>query len=218
MARADGVINELVRASSMATEELRKATDQLQAIEREAGADLSDLRGLSDNNGASSTSRAQLEAVKTELRQIENLHTNLTTDLALLRETQTAPERILSAPASVLSAHPGLKKTARRPGRSPTQYLPTARPLFRQSSASLRGDIGGKGDQRRTAIGTGTGHDRNQPRSGKQPTTRRCPQAPTTTTRRAVDAPGTNSRRPRKLQSRSAIAHQDPSRCRTTIG
>ena len=110
VARADGVINELVRASSMATEDLKKASDQLQIVEREAGADLADLRGLSEANGSGSASRTQLENVKTELRQVETLHASLLSDLALLKETQADPERLLSAPASILSAHPGLKK------------------------------------------------------------------------------------------------------------
>lgn len=110
VARADGVINELVRASSMATEDLKKASDQLQIVEREAGADLADLRGLSEANGSGSASRTQLENVKTELRQVETLHASLLSDLALLKETQADPERLLSAPASILSAHPGLRK------------------------------------------------------------------------------------------------------------
>ena len=110
VARADGVINELVRASNMATDELKKAADQLQIVEREAGADLADLRGLSEANGSGSAARNQLETVKTELRQVETLHASLQSDLALLKDTQADPDRILSAPASILSAHPGLKK------------------------------------------------------------------------------------------------------------
>ncbi len=110
VARADGVIAEIIRASDLASDELRRATEALQLVEREAGADLSDLRGLSEATGNGSTSRQQLDAVKTELRQIENVHSELLTDYNLLRETQDSPERLLSAPASILSAHPGLRK------------------------------------------------------------------------------------------------------------
>ena len=110
IARADGVIEELTRATAMTEEELRLATEQLQVIEREAGADLSDLRGLSEANGNGSTSRQMLDTVKTELRQIENQHIQLLTDRNLLGETQRDPEQLLSAPASILTAHPGLKK------------------------------------------------------------------------------------------------------------
>lgn len=110
IARADGVISELTRAKVMAADELRKATEQLQAVEREAGPDLSDLRGLSDANGTGNTSRQMLDNVRTELRQLENQHNLLVTDYNLLRETQADPERLLSAPASILSSHPGLKK------------------------------------------------------------------------------------------------------------
>ncbi len=110
VARADGVINELVRASNMATEELKKAAEQLQVVEREAGPDLADLRGLSEANGNGSTSRNQLELVKTELRLVETQHATLQSELNLLKETLADPEKILSAPATILSAHPGLKK------------------------------------------------------------------------------------------------------------
>jgi len=94
----------------MAAEELRKATEQLQAVEREAGPDLSDLRGLSDANGSVNSSRQLLDNVRVELRQLENQHNLLVTDYNMLRETQADPERLLSAPASILSSHPGLKK------------------------------------------------------------------------------------------------------------
>lgn len=110
IARADGVIDELTRAKVMAVDELRKATEQLQVIEREAGPDLSDLRGLSEANGSGNTSRQQLDNVRTELRQLENQHNLLVTDYSLLQDTQADPERLLSAPASILSSHPGLRK------------------------------------------------------------------------------------------------------------
>lgn len=110
IARADGVIGELTRAGIMAGEELHKATESLQVVEREAGPDLSDLRGLSDANGNVNSSRQLLDNVRVELRQLENQHNLLLTDFNLLRETQANPERLLSAPASILSAHPGLKK------------------------------------------------------------------------------------------------------------
>ena len=110
VARAEGIINEIESAHAIASEQLQTATAQLQAIEREAGADLSDLRGLSEAHGAVSTSRQMLDTIKAELRQIENEHVNLVTNLNLLKETQTDPERLLSAPASILTAHPGLKK------------------------------------------------------------------------------------------------------------
>lgn len=110
IARADGVIDELSRASTLAGEELRRATEQLQVIERAAGPDLADLRGLSEANGNASTSRQMLDAVKTELRQLESQHAQLLTDRNLLKHTQDDPAQLLSAPASILTAHPGLKK------------------------------------------------------------------------------------------------------------
>lgn len=121
MARADGVIGELERASSMAAVGLKGATEELQKIEREAGSDLSDLRGLSEANGNGGNSRQIFEAVKAELRQLENQHAQLLTDFNLLTDTQTNPDRLLNAPASILNAHPGLKKL--REGLADAQLL-----------------------------------------------------------------------------------------------
>lgn len=154
IARADGVINELTRASTMAETELQSATEQLQVIERAAGPDLADLRGLSEANGNGSTSRQMLDTVRTELRQLENQHNQLLTDRSLLRATQLDPERLLSAPASILTAHPGLKKlregladaqlaTSQLRGRFTTSHplVYVARTSEREIKGQLQGEL-----------------------------------------------------------------------------
>ncbi len=125
----------------MATEELKKASEQLQIVEREAGADLADLRGLSEANGRGSAARSQLENVKTELRQVETLHASLQSELALLKDTQSDPHLILSAPASILSPTRD-SKSSRRFGRCPAEHLATPRSFYQQPSARQRCYIG----------------------------------------------------------------------------
>jgi polysaccharide biosynthesis transport protein len=109
-ARADGVIAELEHANRMAHAELIRATDRLAEMEREAGTDLADLRSMTDTAGGGSNSRLSLESVRTERRAAETQHKQLQSDLELLSQSVREPERMWTAPASVLNTHPGLKR------------------------------------------------------------------------------------------------------------
>ncbi len=109
-ARADGVIAELTTARAVAQLNLEKATERLQAMEAEAGADLSDLRGLTDNNIGGSTNRQILDSIKTELRQAELQHQQVATDLNLAAEAFENPEQLLLTPGKLVNSQPGLKK------------------------------------------------------------------------------------------------------------
>ncbi|MFO1064363.1 MAG: hypothetical protein U0892_10915 [Pirellulales bacterium] len=104
------MILELEHAGRMANQELESITQKLEAVEREAGTDLADLRGLTDTTSGGSTARVSLDAVKTELRQAENQHKQLLSDLKMLSAGLNDPEMMLSAPSTIINAHPGLKK------------------------------------------------------------------------------------------------------------
>lgn len=69
-ARADGVIQELKAALSVSESQLELATEKLKNIEMRAGADLVDLRGLTDAN-TGSTNRLMLDMVRDDLRKSE---------------------------------------------------------------------------------------------------------------------------------------------------
>jgi polysaccharide biosynthesis transport protein len=109
-ARADGVILELVSARNSRRQALTEATQQLEETERAAGSDLTDLRGLTETVGGNSSSRAELEQIKNEIRQSETARQALLSDRDMLIKASQDPQGFLVAPGSVLNAHPGLKR------------------------------------------------------------------------------------------------------------
>lgn len=68
--RAEGIIRELEAAVAVAQEDLEKSTKKMEQIEVNAGADLADLRGLTDAN-TGSTNRLMLDLVRDDLRKAE---------------------------------------------------------------------------------------------------------------------------------------------------
>lgn len=109
-ARADGVIAELTHARSAAQNELTDSTERLNAMEREAGSDLSDLRGMTDMIAGGATSRAEFDQIKNELRQAEQAKQQLLSDRDLLIRAVDDPSAFVIAPGSFLNAQPGLKR------------------------------------------------------------------------------------------------------------
>lgn len=107
--RADAVLIELTTARDVARRELAEVTEKLQTIERKAGEDLSDLRGMTDSNSSSNSSRIQLDNVKAELRQAETQLQQVKLDLELAEQAFASPEELLS-PNSLVNSQPGLKK------------------------------------------------------------------------------------------------------------
>ncbi|MCU0710645.1 MAG: hypothetical protein MUC43_01205 [Pirellula sp.] len=109
-ARADGVILELLSARDSRRQALTDATEELVEVERAAGSDLTDLRGLTETVGGTSSSRAELEQIKNEIRQSEAARQALLSDRDMLTKASEDPQGFLVAPSSVLNAHPGLKR------------------------------------------------------------------------------------------------------------
>ena len=107
--RADGVLAELTTARDVAKSELVTVTDKLQAIERKAGEDLSDLRGMTDAGSNTNSARLQLDTVKSELRQVETQYEQMKLDLELAEKAFASPEELLS-PNTLVNSQPGLKK------------------------------------------------------------------------------------------------------------
>ncbi len=108
-ARADGVISELQSAKNSAETKLQAATEQLKQIEEEAGADLSDLRGMTDANSGGGSNRLVLDTIKTELRQAELQLQQLQTDLNQAADSFENPDQLLLTPSSLVNSQAGLK-------------------------------------------------------------------------------------------------------------
>lgn len=109
-ARADGVISELTTAMQAAENSLAEATERLQVIESEAGADLADLRGLTDTNTGGNTNRQVLDTIKSEQRQVELQRHQLEIDLNLAKESFEDPDALLLTPSRLVTNQAGLKK------------------------------------------------------------------------------------------------------------
>jgi succinoglycan biosynthesis transport protein ExoP len=109
-ARANGVIEELSHARESAQKALMKCTKELNEIERRAGSDLTDLRGMTDNLSGANTSRVEYDQIKNEIRQVEASKQTLLSDKDLLSRASEDPNGLKLAPSAILNAHPGLKR------------------------------------------------------------------------------------------------------------
>jgi uncharacterized protein involved in exopolysaccharide biosynthesis len=109
-ARADGVIAELQAARATAQRNLEESTRRLQEMESQAGADLSDLRGLTDTNSGGSNNRQMLDTIKTELRQAELELQQIEIDLSLAKDSFEDPDHFLLTPGTLINSQPGLQR------------------------------------------------------------------------------------------------------------
>jgi polysaccharide biosynthesis transport protein len=109
-ARAESLKTELIHARDLARDYLRQTTEQLQKIERNAGLELSDLRGLTDMIAGGGTSRLHLDQLKSEIRTAETKLREQLDDLSLLEEAIGDPDAFVVAPSSVIESQPGLKR------------------------------------------------------------------------------------------------------------
>ncbi len=107
--RADGVIAELTAADETIRAKLNASTEKLTQMETEAGADLSDLRGMTDSNSGGSSTRQVLDTIKAELRQAELLLQQLNTDLMLASNSFENPDQLLLTPSNLINTQAGLK-------------------------------------------------------------------------------------------------------------
>ncbi len=108
--RADSLRTELALARDLARDYLKQTTEQLQKIERDAGVELSDLRGMTDMIAGGGTSRIHLDQLKSEIRVVETKLQEQIDDLSLLEEAIADPQAFVVAPSSVIMSQPGLKR------------------------------------------------------------------------------------------------------------
>lgn len=107
--RASSVIDELQTAKTAAQRELADTTIRIQQVERDAGALLPDLRGMTDSIG-SGASRSQIDQIMSELRNAQAQLDQLIADQKQLDEALADPTAYVVAPGSLLNSQPGLKK------------------------------------------------------------------------------------------------------------
>jgi|LakMenEpi03Aug12_release.lakeMendotaPanAssembly.Ray.scaffolds.fasta_scaffold01823_31 uncharacterized protein involved in exopolysaccharide biosynthesis len=110
MSRYEGIERELEYALDIAKEQRSVSTEQLKKIESQAGENLLDLRSLTDSLSAGGTSKAILDQLSSERRQVEVQKRQQQEDLRFLQTLEDDPARVLVAPSTVLNSQPGLKR------------------------------------------------------------------------------------------------------------
>lgn len=104
------VIEELRRSETLAEENLRAATERLGAMEKQAGADLAELRMLLSKSSSTSDLRQKLVEIENEIRDYQAKARADEQLLALLREAQSNPGRLVACPNSLLVSQPALRR------------------------------------------------------------------------------------------------------------
>ena len=108
-ARAQGVIAELEAALAVAEVELARSTGKLQQIELDAGADLADLRGLTDANSGS-TNRLMLDLVRDDLRKCEMELQTQSDNLEATRAALNSHQPLLHVTDRLVDSQPAIKR------------------------------------------------------------------------------------------------------------
>lgn len=108
--KSKGLVNELSKTVTLAREDLAEATQRLSAVEVQVGADLGELRILSESSTGDSNLRQNLNELKNELLQArteQKTHSELLKSLSTL---ETNPTQVTAVPNDLLKTQPSLQK------------------------------------------------------------------------------------------------------------
>jgi uncharacterized protein involved in exopolysaccharide biosynthesis len=109
-AKAQSMIDELNKAAQLAKSDLQAATAQLTALEKQVGSDLPELRSLMDANSSDTSLRRTVSEIESELRQFRGTEKANRQLLALLKQAQADPTRLIAAPNRLLDSQPALRR------------------------------------------------------------------------------------------------------------
>jgi len=109
-AKARSMIAELVRTVELAKTDLGRSTARLVEMEKQVGSDLAELRALNEAGTGESTIRRTIAEIRNELRETQTVEKANRQLLALLKEAQEDPGRLLAAPNRLLESQPGLRR------------------------------------------------------------------------------------------------------------
>ena len=141
-AKAQSMIDELNKAVQLASSDLQAATTQLTALEKQVGSDLPELRSLLDSNSSDTSLRRTVSEIENELRQFRGTEKANRQLLALLKQAQADPTRLMAAPNRLLDSQPALRRL--KDGLVDAQ-LRTATLQGRMSARTSRGDFRQRG-------------------------------------------------------------------------
>jgi uncharacterized protein involved in exopolysaccharide biosynthesis len=104
------MIDELIKAVSLAETDLQAATQRLGAMEREVGSDLPELRALHEAGSGESGLRRTTIEVENEIRQAQLAHRNNEELLNLLTDAEQDHACLLATPNRLLESQPALRR------------------------------------------------------------------------------------------------------------
>jgi uncharacterized protein involved in exopolysaccharide biosynthesis len=108
--RADSVISELSEKLKLTQANWNTATSALEAMEREVGSDLGELRTMNQSGAGESNLRTSLNSIKADLRAAQASHTALQQQLELLLAAHNEPEKLVATPNAILETQPALRR------------------------------------------------------------------------------------------------------------
>ncbi|MEO1616921.1 MAG: hypothetical protein AAFV88_13780 [Planctomycetota bacterium] len=108
--RADSVIVELTHARDLAKKNLDSVSDRMKEVEAEFGADLGELRKLTDAYSGESSLRRTLEQTKQQLQTAEQDLRKLQSLHALLVDGSKDPQKLLISGGDLLNSQPSLQR------------------------------------------------------------------------------------------------------------
>lgn len=109
-AKAESLIEELSRAVDLAQADLDASTAELEAMEKEVGSDLGELRSLNSTASGDSNLRQTLSQVKNELRAAETAYETLLKQQELLVALRADPVSLAATPNTLLESQPALRQ------------------------------------------------------------------------------------------------------------
>ena len=109
-AKAQSMIEELVKSAKLARADLAESTARLTETEKRAGNDLAELRILQDSNSGESVLRRTINEVESELRQARAARDSSQELLAVLVAAKDDAGRLVATPNKLLESQPGLRR------------------------------------------------------------------------------------------------------------
>lgn len=152
--RARSMIAELSEGVDQAEGALARQTEKLAAFESQIGARLSDLRGLENPIGGTTTASQDILAIQSEIRANDGERRRNEKLLEVLTQADRDPATLLATPSSLLASQPALERlkqglvdaqltTARLLGKLAPQHpsVQAAMEAERQVRKQLRGEL-----------------------------------------------------------------------------
>jgi uncharacterized protein involved in exopolysaccharide biosynthesis len=109
-AKAESLIEESAKMASLAQADLDQATRQLEAMEKDLGSDLGELRTMSEPGAGEGNLRPTLTRIQDELRHARGNQDVLQKQRSLLTAAAENPDQVLATSGQLLESQPALKR------------------------------------------------------------------------------------------------------------